>query len=251
MKIDNPYNCDVLLLSAGLGKRLGEITKSTPKPLVEIAGRKLIDLNIEFLARAGFKKIFINVHYLADKIRDFVGDGSKWGVDVYFSHEPLLLDTGGAIAKIKDKLFGDRLLVFNSDIVIDSKFSIDTLFKFHLSLQTDNIATLVVREDLEAEKYGSLGVGEDKQIVKFLNFTIPGKQVYKTVMFTGISILEKSLIDRMPGISVYSLTKDVYKVELERGARLSAYQLDTYWCDAGTPERLIEAETYLINNKCQ
>ena len=245
--MSNPYNCDVLLLSAGFGKRLGDLTKNIPKPLVEVAGRTLLDRNLQYLAKSGFKKIFINLHYRADKIRNYVGDGSNWGLNVYFSEEPLLLDTGGAVAKIRDKLFGERLLVFNSDIILDSNFLLSELFDFHLSRPSDNLATLVVREDKDVDKYGSLGLSEQNQIVKFLNFTIPTSAEFKSVMFTGISILENLLISRMPSISVYSLTKDVFKIELERGGAISGYLLDNYWCDVGTPERLVEAETYLKN----
>ena len=245
--MSNPYNCDVLLLSAGFGKRLGKLTKNIPKPLIEVAGKKLIERNLEFLAAAGFRKIFINLHYLGEQIKAFVADGSRWGLDIYFSEEPVILDTGGAVSKIRDKLFGERLLVFNSDIVIDADFDFKAFFNFHFSQPEDNLATLVVREDIDADKYGSLGISEGKQIVKFLNSTFPGQSNFKKVMFAGISILERQLIDNLPPVSAYSLTKDVFKVELERGSMLSGYLMHSYWCDAGTPEKLIEAETYLAN----
>lgn len=240
--MNNPYNCDVLLLAAGFGKRLGELTKNVPKPLVEVAGRKLIDRNLSFLAKNGFKKIFINLHYLGDQIEHYVQDGKKWNLEVRYSREPVLLDTGGAVKKIRDKLFSERLLIFNSDIVVDDNFKLSELIDFHINNSSQ--ITLVVREDPKSEEYGSLGLS-NHQIVKFLNFTIPGEGHYKKVMFTGISIVEKPLLSKLPSEAKFSLTKDFYKIELERGNNISGYLLESFWCDAGTPERLMEADTYI------
>ena len=95
-----------MILAAGFGKRLGELTKSKPKPLLEVKGKPLIDYHIEKLISSGFKTIAINTHYLGAQISDHIIDNFGQRVEIHISHEKQLLGTGGGIKKaISD--FGD------------------------------------------------------------------------------------------------------------------------------------------------
>ena len=108
-----------MILAAGFGKRLGELTKSKPKPLLEVKGKPLIDYHIEKLISSGFKTIAINTHYLGAQISDHIIDNFGQRVEIHISHEKQLLGTGGGIKKaISD--FGDEdIVVINSDIYSD------------------------------------------------------------------------------------------------------------------------------------
>ena len=88
-----------MILAAGRGLRMGDLTKDLPKPLLILRGRPLIEWHLKKLANAGFKEVVINVSYLPNKIKDFVGDGSEWGLHVTFSEESPVLETGGGIKK--------------------------------------------------------------------------------------------------------------------------------------------------------
>lgn len=235
---------EVLLLSAGFGTRLGELTKDKPKPLVEINNKKLIEINLEHLSNAGYEKVFINTHYKAEKIVEFVSDGSKWGLDVCYSHEEEILDTGGAVAKIANSITSDNLLILNSDIVIDENFSFKSLTNFHLNKKSQ--ATLVVKSDANLEINGQLGLDSNNKIVKFLNYKYSDD--FTPVFFTGISLINKSIFTRSFSNNKFSLTKDLFLNCLKSGESLLGYLMDSYWCDAGTPERLKQAEFYLRNN---
>ena len=85
------------LLAAGKGKRLLPFTEELPKPLYKVLGKPLIQWNIEKLRDAGFSQIVINVHHLADKLVDVIGDGSKFDLEISYSFERELLGTGGGV----------------------------------------------------------------------------------------------------------------------------------------------------------
>ena len=86
-----------MILAAGLGTRLGELTREVPKPMLDIAGRPLLEYNIRNLVRCGFNEIMINLHFLPEMLRGFAGDGSAFGARVEYSYEPMLLGTAGGV----------------------------------------------------------------------------------------------------------------------------------------------------------
>ena len=103
-----------MVLAAGLGKRLGDITKNTPKPLVSIGNTCCLDLSINALKQAGFTRIIINTHYHADQIADHVK--SYTGVEIILSYEPILLETAGGIRNILPEFGGKPFVVVNADM---------------------------------------------------------------------------------------------------------------------------------------
>ena len=106
-----------MILAAGRGERLRPLTDTTPKPLLEIAGRPLIEHHLERLATAGFREIVINLAHLGDMIRDTLGDGSKWGLHIHYSVEPPgALDTGGGIQQALPMLGESPFAVINGDV---------------------------------------------------------------------------------------------------------------------------------------
>ncbi|MCB0358643.1 MAG: nucleotidyltransferase family protein [Bdellovibrionales bacterium] len=243
-----PIAADVLLLAAGFGTRLGKLTAEIPKPLVQVAGRALVDRNLELLGRAGFRRVILNLHYRAEQIQNFVGDGSAWGLCVEYSHEPVLLDTGGAIKQIQSRLKFDNLFTVNSDIILGSDFSFRKLLAHHRSQEPSAAATLVLREDPEAEAFGAVGVDAAGRICRFLGTTYVDHPVRATLMYTGVQVLSTSLLDQMPPAgSIFSITKDTYPSALAAGAVLSSIRYQGLWNDVGTPERLAEAEQILRN----
>ncbi len=126
-----------MILAAGRGERLRPLTDSTPKPLIEVAGKHLIEYHIENLARAGIKNIVINTSWLSEQIHQALGDGSNYGVTIQYSDEPEALETAGGIIKALP-LLGETFIVLNGDIWTDFDFSewrdIDIETEAHLFL---------------------------------------------------------------------------------------------------------------------
>src|SRR5690606_22194564 len=109
-----------MILAAGRGERLRPLTDHTPKPLVEVGGRTLINYHLQHLAQAGFREVVINLAHLGEKIRSAVGDGSEWGLQIQYSVEPEnALDTGGGIQQALQWLGKAPFAVINADVFTD------------------------------------------------------------------------------------------------------------------------------------
>ena len=104
-----------MILAAGEGQRLGGITKKTPKPMIEINGKSVLEHNLEMCRKAGVNDIYINLHHLPDKIRNYFDDGSNYGVNIKYNFEPELLGTAGALLPFKKNLKDDSFFVIYGD----------------------------------------------------------------------------------------------------------------------------------------
>jgi len=108
-----------MILAAGRGARMGALTAETPKPLLKIGGRYLIEFSIAALVKAGIRDIVINICYQSEKIKTALGDGARYGANFHYSEEVEALETGGGIFKALPLLGNDSFIVLSSDIVTD------------------------------------------------------------------------------------------------------------------------------------
>lgn len=106
-----------MILAAGRGDRLRPLTDTIPKPLLDAGGKSLIEHHLEGLAQAGFREVVINLAHLSDMIRDTVGNGSNWGLNIHYSQEPPgALDTGGGIGQALPLLGESPFAIINGDV---------------------------------------------------------------------------------------------------------------------------------------
>jgi NDP-sugar pyrophosphorylase family protein len=239
-----PMNCDVLLLAAGFGTRLRPLTNSIPKPLVEVGGKPLIVWHIERLSREGFKRVIINLHYLGEEISSYLGDGKKWGIEIEYSVETVILDTGGAIKNIKSMLLHENLLVVNSDIILGEDFYFNKVVRQHFD--KNPIATLCLREEKDQAQYGEIGTDIHGRIVEFLgvlNQNVCSASVDKRRMYLGIMVMNRQIFNKFPQKSeVFSITKDVLSPVVKSGEFIDSFVYQGVWNDVGTLQRLEEAK---------
>src|SRR3989344_8355831 len=106
---------DAVILAGGKGRRLGKLTKNLPKPLIRIGEKPLIEHQLNLLKNYGFSNIWILSGYLGEKIKDYVGDGSKWSVKIKHIIESRPLGTAGALKQLKRNVNKD-FLVFSGDL---------------------------------------------------------------------------------------------------------------------------------------
>jgi NDP-sugar pyrophosphorylase family protein len=236
-----------MVFAAGEGQRLRPITAQTPKPLVPVAGRPMIDYPLRLLRHYGVMEIIINLHHLGAQVEDYLGDGSELGLQICYSKEAALLDTGGGLWKAKPFLQDGTFIVINTDVVID--LALADVLAFHRSNRA--AATLVLRPDADADRYGSMDVGTDGRIQRFLGTRAPGaaetlSTPARKLMFTGVQVLEPRVFEYMPAAGgKFSTTKDVYPSMLAAGEPLYGFEFDGFWQDLGTMERIDEAERAL------
>lgn len=214
-----------LILAAGLGTRLLPYTQQLPKPLFTINGRPMLDYAVNNLLDAGCTQIFINAHHLAEAIADFVDTHpSKDLLEVVY--EPVILDTGGAIANLAGQMAEDDFFVVNADVLCD--FDLSELMTCHKA--SDALATLLVHD---CPRFNTLCVDQTDSgpgIVR--HFSQPPES---GLAFTGIQVISPGIFEYMPSEKIFS-TIDVYKklCELEKIFALKATQF--YWRDMGTPQ---------------
>jgi len=235
-----------MVFAAGEGQRLRPITDQTPKSLVPVAGRPMIEYPLLLLRHYGIKEVMINLHHLGDQVEDYLADGANLGLKIRYSKEAELLDTGGGLLKARPFLEDATFIVINTDVLIDLPLA--QVLAFHR--QSKASATLVLRPDARADQYGSMDVAPDGHICRFLNTKLPETPgvAVTTLMFTGVQILEPSVFNYMPtppDSHKFSTTKHVYPEMLRHGERLFGFRFDGFWQDLGTVERIKQAERSL------
>lgn len=240
-----------MVFAAGYGLRLRPLTEKIPKALVPVAGRPMIEYPLMLLRHYGIDEVIINLHHLGSMIEAHIGDGKKLGLKISYSWEKELLDTGGGLLQAKPYLKDGTFLVINSDVLIDLPLS--DLIAFHS--QKKATATLALRSDEMAERYGSIACGPDGKIHRFLKARLPGPPPTPAAdfMFTGVQILEPRVFDYMQddgGVrKPFGTTKDTYPKMLIAGEPLYGFTFDGFWQDLGTRERIKEVEEMIRTGK--
>lgn len=226
-----------MILAAGLGTRLRPMTNAIPKPLLPVAGTPLIVWNLLLLKRHGFHDVVINLHHLGPMIQQTLGDGSRYGMRIIYSQEPVILGTGGGIKQAEPHFSGEPVLVLNGDTLFE--LDLDALCAFHR--RREAVATLVLRKDSEAERWGLVEVGADQRILRITGRGAAAPQQAQPRMFAGIHILHPRLLREVPK-GVASTIIDPYVAAIQRGEAVLGYDFEGYWSDVGTPERYAQVE---------
>ena len=226
-----------MILAAGLGTRLRPMTQTIPKPLLPVAGTPLIVWNLLLLKRHGFQDVVINLHHLGPLIQQALGDGSRYGMRIIYSHEPVILGTGGGIKQAEQHFSGEPVLVLNGDTLFE--LDLDALCSFHK--RREAAATLVLRKDAEAEQWGLVEMDADQRILRITGRGVAPLQPAQPRMFAGIHILHPRLLRSVPK-GVVSTIIDPYVAAIQRGEMILGYDFEGYWSDVGTPERYAQVE---------
>jgi len=226
-----------MILAAGLGTRLRPLTNSIPKPLLPIAGTPLIVWNLLLLKRHGFPEVVINLHYLGPLIEQALGNGSRYGLRIIYSREPVILGTGGGLKQAEPHFCGESVLVLNADTLVE--LDLGALCAFHQ--QHNAVATLVLRKDPEAARWGLVEMDSDGRIVRITGRGRTEQVATQPRMFAGIHVLRTRLLRDVPK-GVPSTIIDPYVAAIERGETVLGYDCDGYWSDIGTLERYAQAE---------
>ncbi|HLZ32552.1 MAG TPA: NDP-sugar synthase [Nitrospira sp.] len=226
-----------MILAAGLGTRLRPLTNTIPKPLLPIAGTPLIVWNLLLLKRHGFHDVIINLHHLGPMIEQALGNGSKYGLRIYYSHEPVILGTGGGIKQAEPNFSGEPVLVLNGDTLFE--LNLEALCAFHQERKA--AATLVLRPDSDAVRWGLVEIGPGHRIVRITGRGKAEPGPTQPRMFAGIHILNPRLL-REVRKGMESSIIDAYVSAIQCDEPVFGYDLGGYWSDVGTPERYAQAE---------
>ncbi|MBT5399292.1 NTP transferase domain-containing protein [bacterium] len=218
----------VVIMAGGLGKRLGELTKATPKPMLHVESKPLLETILTSFIESGFYKFYISVNYKKEIIMSYFGDGSKWGVDIEYLIEDKRLGTAGSLSLITEN-HKHPLIVINGDVVTSLDYN--KLLMHHASQQSK--ATMCVREYEHFIPYGVIEL-KDHEIV-----SLSEKPKILFNVNTGIYVLEPDVIQNIPVDTFYDMT--TLFNNLSKNNKIYAYRLRDYWIDVGEKNELYRA----------
>ncbi|MBS99587.1 MAG: mannose-1-phosphate guanylyltransferase [Oceanospirillaceae bacterium] len=220
-----------MILAAGLGTRMRPLTLKTPKPLLTVAGRALIDYQVERLVELGVDRIVVNHAWLGEQIESHLGDGSRWGCEILYSAEESALETAGGIRRALP-LLADRLddcfWVVNGDVFTDLTGS----QMRGIGLSDNEQAHLLLVENPFWHPRGDFVLDPDGKVKA---------QGDRRLTFSGMSLLRASLFEALvPGNS--APLAPLLRTAIEQG-RVAGTRLQGFWDDIGTPQRLAALES--------
>lgn len=220
-----------MILTAGLGKRMGDLTESLPKPLLSIQNRTLLDLALIKLSNAGIQKVVLNLHHQAMNIKEHLNKNHYPNLKIIYSEEEQLLGTGGGIA-YAEKYFGsESVLIMNSDILSD--ISLRKFINFYFNSAA--IATMAVLPSKNSKDYSLITYSPDQILSGFLEKNVKTENLPNTGIFMGYQILSKTARNYLkPKFS--SVIYDFYLQALKQNIKIPVYNHSGEWIDIGTKE---------------
>jgi len=220
-----------VLMLGGKGQRLRPLTENTPKPMIEVGGKPILETIISNFSKQGLRKFFFSVNYKANIISDYFGDGSNFGVEINYITEDKEMGTAGSLCMLPGRPPGP-FVVMNGDILTDISF-VD-LTEFHC--QHDVLATMCVGEYTNIIPYGII----ENSGVEFK--TIKEKPTETFFVNAGIYVLDPevlNLINRDEHLDMPQLFEKISEV----GKKSIIYPIHEYWMDIGRPQDLEQAQT--------
>jgi len=218
-----------LLLAAGEGTRLRPLTERLPKPMIPIAGKPILEHNVNFLARWGIREIAMNLHHCPEVVINHFGDGSGFGVDITYSYEPELLGTAGTVKKL-ERFFEGTFLVIYSDNLID--IDLNRLLLFHHEHQ--GIATIVLHYRDDVSQSGVAALDGHDRITNFIEKPKPGLAISHWVN-AGVLVLERDVLKYIPCSTPSDFGREIFPSLLKQKKRLYGYRLgegeEIWWID--------------------
>lgn len=220
----------VVLMAGGLGTRLRPLTENTPKPLLPVGGRPLLETIIENFANQGFQRIFLSVNYKAEMFERHFGDGSRYGVSIEYIHEPDRRGTAGALTLLPSRP-ENPLIVMNADLLTTLDFR--QFLEFHRSHRAK--ATMGVREYTFQVPYGVVEADGERLV------SISEKPVRQFFVSAGMYILEPEVLDRIPAGCFYDMPT-LFQTLANEKADAAVFPVREYWLDIGRLDDLERAQ---------
>lgn len=220
LKTTNKRN-RVILMAGGLGTRLRPLTEDTPKPMLKVGNKPILETIIKNFASHGFVNITISLNYKGDIIKDYFKDGSDFGVNIDYIEENSRLGTAGALSLLKDKP-NEPFFVMNGDLLTDVNFS--NLLDFH-SFANAN-ATMCVREYEYQIPYGVVETVDDKIT------SIIEKPIKKFFVNAGIYVLSPNIFEFIPSNEFFDMPT-LFNILIEKEKKILSFPIHEYWLDIG------------------
>lgn len=232
----------LVILAGGKGTRLG--LTDIPKPMCPIMGKPVLEYQIELAKKYGIKEIFLLTGYLANVIKDYFGDGSKWGVNIHYIVEKSPMGTAGCFHLLRGKL-KKRFMVFYGDVVMD--FDINSFISF--DKKHNSFASILVHPNSHPYDSDLVEINNQSEVTAFLPKPHSPNLVYKNLVNAAVYIFSQDILYFIKKNIPQDFGKDVLPLILKSGKKIFAYHSTEYIKDMGTPDRLIQISKDIKSGK--
>lgn len=229
--ITQSYTNPIVLMLGGLGMRLRPLTETVPKPMLKVGNKPILETIVNHLAEQGFSEFYFCINYLGEQIRQYFGNGEKWGINIQYIEEDSPLGTAGALSLLPSQPDQD-FIVMNGDLL--TKVDITALLGFHQ--ENKNLITACVREHSQQVPYGVIEFNDGRVS------QITEKPLYKYFVNAGIYALSPEVFKCLDFKGYYdmpNLMDDLLAKELPVGG----FPLTEYWMDIGQMPDFERAQT--------
>jgi len=237
-----------VVLVGGEGTRLRPLTSTVPKPVITLVDRPFMAYMLEWLARHGVDEVVLACGFLPTKLREALGDGTRYGLHLTYVEEPEPRGTGGAVRFADEQLdggLGERFLVLNGDVLtdLDLRAQIDR----HEAAGARGTLALVPVEDPTA--YGLVRMEAGGAVAGFLEKP-KLEEIDTNLISAGAYVLERSVLDLIPPGRNVSIEREVWPALVGDGLHGHAHE-QAYWLDIGTPERYLQGSADILAGHVQ
>ena len=225
----------VVLMVGGLGSRLRPLTEKTPKPMLKVGNKPILETIINNFKRYGFVNIILSVNYKADIVKEYFGDGSAFGVSIEYVCEEKRMGTAGALSLMREK-FDAPFFVMNGDLLTNVNF--EHFLNFHLDQKS--MATMAVREYEHQVPFGV--VNQEEGVIT----SIVEKPKHYYYVNAGIYILDPTVLQYIPENEFYDMPT-LFDVLIQNEKRPLSFPIHEYWLDIGQMKQLEQARSEYFN----
>lgn len=212
----------IILMVGGLGTRLRPLTDDCPKPMLKVGGKPLLETIIESFMAYGFRHFYLSVNYKAEMIRDYFGDGSRFGIEIQYIHENKRLGTAGALSLLELDQHEEPLIVMNGDLL--TKVNFLQLLDFHS--EHKSLGTMCVRDYEYQVPYGVINIDKHRLV------RIDEKPIYRYFVNAGIYVLEPHAVQLIPKDCFYDMPT-LFEKLVEFNYETCVFPIREYWLDIG------------------
>ena len=234
----------IVVIAGGQGTRIASVNADIPKAMIPIDGKPILEYQILMAKRYGFTDFLFIIGYLGDQIREYFGDGAKWGVTIKYFQETQPLGTAGALGYLKDKLT-EEFFVFYGDTVMD--FDMIHMLDFHHRKHAD--ATLLVHPNDHPYDSDIVDVDKDGKVKNFFIKPHPDCFISHNMVNAALFIFSPSILSEIEVGTKSHIEKNVLPKCLQDGMRLYGYNTAEYIKDMGTPDRYYAVSEDVISGK--
>jgi dTDP-glucose pyrophosphorylase len=213
----------VVIMAGGLGSRLSELTRDTPKPMLNVGSRPILETIVRSFSEQGFRRFYLAVNYKADQIENHFGDGSRFDIEVNYLREQQRMGTAGALSLLPPEL-EHPVVVTNADLLTKADYA--SMIESHLATSAD--ATMGVRK---YEIQVPFGVVQEQDGRISSIFEKPVKQF---MVSAGIYVLSPSVLNLVPRDQFFDMPT-LFESITEKGLVARSHHIDGYWLDIGQP----------------